>query len=162
MTLKSKLVGLGICGSVLFGGWIGINGVREDMRKDYEKSRELITGEVVEEVYLESWSLLKSPERDGFVSYSGETVKLGDTKYILKIRTDSGNIIAVSVIDYGDGEKEALERIVETGSRVVFQRGNLFSGPYLAMTDEKQTYFYERTRVGTKRAGWIHVLDKTR
>lgn len=116
-------------------------------------------GEVLEEKYIEARNLLKNPKFSGIVSYSNETVKLGDSKYILKIKTDEGKIISVSVIDSGDGQKEALERLIEEGSRVSFPRGNFYGSPWMRKVDLRQTYFHEGTQTGIKRAGWISVLE---
>jgi len=165
MGLIKKVIGLGIVGALTVGGWSKLDSYDGKLKERYAQSCRPIVGEVIEEKYINPRTLLKNPEYDGLVSHSNETVKLGRSIYILKIKTDGGKLISVSVMDNGDGKKEALDQLIEVGSRVSFPRGNLLGGPWESFfpngdgVDEAQTYFHERTQVGTRRAGWISVLE---
>ena len=144
-----------------------------------KSSQERVFATVLCENYTEGRSLLAVPEydADGFVSqaHSNETVKLGPSTYVIVVQPYDGPLhhheLSISIVDDGDGEKEALEALVvgveEVGegnaTNISFQKGNLFEraqndvGAVEIGTDAKQTYFRHHTRFGVKRAGWIRI-----
>ncbi|MFH1452296.1 MAG: hypothetical protein ABIF88_03930 [archaeon] len=166
MSIKNKVIGglvvLGITAGVAY--W-GISPASNRYEKLFEEGKRPIVGTVLEEVYQNTLSPV--PSRNGFVSYSNETVKL-ESKYTLKIQTDDGRILGVSVIDV-DGKdddipikKESLDVIIEKGSKISFPAGNMRDRYYFSEHKKysNETYFTPETRAGNKRADRITVLPK--
>jgi hypothetical protein len=174
MSLKNKIIGgvvaLGIATVVYLAGSSMINANRKYERL-FEEGKRPIVGTVLAESYQNTLSPV--PNWDGLMSYSNETVKL-DSKYVLKLQTDDGRIIGVSVIDgnefgkYRQGNvgrpvmKEALDAIIKEGTRISFPSGNMRHGNFfvgLANRDyPNETYFTPETQAGNKRADRIKVL----
>lgn len=157
---------------------------------ELQLSNKPITGTVLSEKYENTLSSVleyhKEKQTSGLVSqsnaiaHSNETVKV-DSKYTLKVKTDDGKILGVSVVDGGDVTKESLDAIVNQGSRISFPRGNIKSGSiredYIQRRENsprfeaikirnqvhldayEETYFRPNTQAGTKRADRIRVLD---
>ena len=148
------------------GGYLGITARQAHLATEWESQHREIVGTVLAESYQNT--LVPKPAFNGVVSYSNETVRL-DSKYTLKVETDDGKIIGVSVIDskpYGTVTKESLDALIGKGTRISFPRGNMqtrnfFSVPASRVPnyDRLETSFGEDTRVGTKRAHRIKVLD---
>jgi len=95
----------------------------------------------------------------------------GDGVYSLKIKTDKGKILGVSIldgIDDGSGgypiRKEALDEIVDVGMRICFPKGNMRHGNLYVgaayRTYQNETNFTLETHAGNKRADRITVLGK--
>jgi len=111
-------------------------------KEDLIKSNEPIIGTVLEE------------------SYKGN-LENGST-YTLKVKADDGRIMGVSIIDgayYSSGsvKKESLDAIVDVGSRISFPKGNMRNQ---GNADYMETVFENDTRMGTKRAYRVTVLDE--
>jgi len=123
----------------------------------YAQSQKPIVGTVLAEKYVNRLS--PNPERSGFLSYSNETVKL-DSTYTLEVKTDSGKLIGLSIINGGGVKKESLEILIHKGTRISFPRGRI-SAPapsYLREEFRGETTFGINTQVGTKRADRIEIL----
>ncbi|MBW3003947.1 hypothetical protein KY337_05255 [Candidatus Woesearchaeota archaeon] len=156
---------------------------KQRIKETYAESSRAITGIVVDDWYFSGRPLLRQPERSGLFSYSNETVRLGVSKYVIKLRRDDNKkVIALSIIDNNDGQKEALDSLVSSGSRISFPRGNYFDPgkvtklkhpswaefafgtfpdeEYAIYRDPAQTYFRHNTQIGVKRAELISILDK--
>lgn len=156
-------------------------GMSSNGKEKLDKSNERIHAEVLEEVYENSLSGVPEKHINGLVSqaHSNETVRL-NSKYTLKVkRLDNGRFMAISVIDNGNGGKEALDRLIQKGSKISFPRGNLFaySDKYSAkeetrrshvrevekaegddlLEDQDQTYVTGDTQVALKRYDVIKV-----
>ena len=167
MGLKNKVIAGAIALAIGVGGYLGISSINEYLRTEFAKRSQPIVGTVLEERYQNT--LTPNPERNGLVSYSNETVKL-ESKYTLKIQTDDGRILGVSVIDSrgtrSDGavQKESLDALVDVGSRISFPAGNWKSDNWIG--DERvvrypsETNFTPETQYGTKRADRIRILPK--
>lgn len=169
MVMRKAIGGL-IALGVTTGLYLGIEGAIDSQRSHYSRllqdSNSPITATVLEEVYNSNLSPV--PAFSGMVSHSNETVKL-DSSYSLKVRTDKGRVLGVSVIDNndtrglgGNPDKEALDRLVDEGTRIQFPRGNLVKRDYtIYETSEitNETYFHPDTQIGNKRADRITVLD---
>lgn len=131
-----------------------------------DTQRQWIEGTVVEERYVEASNLVRSPEKriDGLVSqaFSNETVKLGRSKYCFKLVTDDQEVYVVSVIDNDDGGKEAVDLLINKGSRVKFSRyyDSTISGPdaLYGLDGPHSTQFVHGRRVGNRRPVDIRVL----
>ena len=85
----------------------------------------------------------------------------------LKVRTDDGRIIGVSIIDsepYGNATKESLDALIEEGTRISFPRGNMRAKRFYVGSrhnyDKRETSFQDDTQMVTKRAYRVQVLDK--
>jgi len=168
MAMRKTLAGLAALSTaaVLYVG-IGsaVDSNRLDNSRMLEDSNRPITGTVLEEVYERNLSPV--PASGGIVSYSNETVKL-DSTYSLKVRSDDGKLLGVSVIDNNDNIKysrnpdiEGLDRIVGVGTRIQFPRGNINEISFMKGVDRisNETYFHPDTQIGNKRADRITVLD---
>jgi len=135
--------------------------VRRDERNisRFAESNIPITGTVLEEVHNNN--LNSVPEYNGLVSHSNETVSL-DSDYTLKIQTDDGRVLGVSVIDGKEtpAKKESLDVLIEEGSRVSFPQGNIVPGYHRNTTTElrDETYFTAKTQFGNKCADRITIL----
>ncbi len=87
-----------------------------------------IEGEVIKEFGNLTRGLEKNPKYNGIVSYSNETVKLGEKTYGVIVKTNNGNY----TIQFDDqsgspGPKTNvnLEATIETGTRIRFPTENL-------------------------------------
>lgn len=178
MSLKNKVIGglvsLGIATGAYFAGSSMLDADRKYERL-FEEGKRPIVGTVLSESYQNTLSPV--PNWDGLMSYSNETVKL-ESKYVLKVRTDDGRIIGVSVIDgdeFGKNsneqsnigipvKKEALDAIIEEGTRISFPSGNMRHGNWFVGSANRdypnETYFNPETQAGNKRADRIKVLPK--
>lgn len=164
MGLKDKVIARKddvIVGAVVlaigFFGYFDATRINYNLANALKKSNRPIVGTVLKEVYKNT--LTPNPERNGVVSYSNETVKL-ESKYTLKLRTDDGRVLGVSIVDGGDAKKESLDRIINRGTRVSFPAGNLQNTSWYEdhRVARGETYFTRDTQVGTKRADRIRVL----
>ncbi|MFH1801397.1 MAG: hypothetical protein ABH804_01015 [archaeon] len=177
MSLKNKVIGglvsLGIATGAYFAGSSMINADRKYERL-FEEGKRQIVGTVLAESYQNTLSPV--PNWNGLMSYSNETVKL-ESKYVLKVQTDDGRIIGVSVIDgdeFGKGKaygkpgipikKEALDAIIGEGTRISFPSGNMRHGNWFGGSANRdypnETYFTPETQAGNKRADRIRILPK--
>jgi hypothetical protein len=69
--------------------------------------------------------------------------------------------LGVSVLDAPRMDKEALDILVDKGSRISFIPGNLVEGGnYGHRCIPKETYFDSQTQFGNKRADRIRVLEQ--
>ena len=130
------------------------------VERSFAESERPIVGTVLAESYQNTLSPV--PKWNGFVSYSNETVKL-DSKYTLKIQTDDGRILGISVIDGYDVKKESLDAIIEPGSRISFPTGNMRTGNAWGSGPgnryyPRETNFTPETQAGSKRADRIKVV----
>lgn len=159
MKLKGKIASFATISLAVLAG-IKFNNHLNDLDKKaiemLNKSSEPIVATVLSESYENELSPVK--KWNGLVSYSNETVKL-DSKYSLKIVTNEGDTLGLSVIDGGNIKKESLDMIISEGSRISFPKGNLRDIGYrLPSKDSGETYFTPETQVGTKRADRIKIL----
>lgn len=153
MEIKNAIIGLGVASGIVSGVYICVKKINNDFVDKFKKSSRSIVGTVLREGYQNT--LIPNPEYDGFVSHSNETVKL-ESKYTLKIKTDDGRILGVSIVDAGTIKKEALDAIIDEGTKISFPTGNWESPGKRA---RGETYFTQNTQVGTKRADRITVLE---
>lgn len=164
MTLKNKVIAGAVALAIGVGSYFGINSRNADLAEDWAKQNEPIVGTVMAESYQNS--LVQNPEWDGLLSKSIETVKL-DSKYTLKVKTDDGKIIGVSIIDnkpYGTATKESLDALIREGTRISFPRGNMRANNFFMDSthnyDERETCFQDDTQMVTKPAYRVKVLGK--
>jgi hypothetical protein len=157
MTIRNKAVAWAVALAIGVGGYLGMIKINYDLAEEFQKSNQPIVGTVLSERY--STILTSNPEFRGLVSYSNETVRLGSI-YTLKIRTDDGKILGVSIIDGGTVKKESLDAIIDEGTRISFPAGNWKSPSWSKYERivEGETYFTPDTRAGTKRADRIKVF----
>lgn len=163
MGLKNKIIGGIIAAGILAGGiyfenQYSRNKSRAKYLEKWNESQKPIVATVLSESYentlspVEKWS--------GFVSHSNPTVKL-DSKYSLRIKTEDGRVLGLSIIDGGTAKKEGLDQIIEKGSIISFPTGNVVPHPFYlkgAAQDYEETWFKPETQVGTKMAHRITVL----
>jgi hypothetical protein len=166
MNIKNKVISGVVALGIVAGAYLGISPIDRKYERLFEEGKRPIVGTVLEEGYQNTLSPV--PNWNGLVSYSNETVKL-ESKYTLKIQTDDGRIIGVSVIDGDDRygipvKKEALDAIIEEGTRISFPSGNMRHGNFfvgLANRDyPNETYFTPETQAGNKRADRIRILSR--
>ncbi|PJE81010.1 hypothetical protein COU58_04730 [Candidatus Pacearchaeota archaeon CG10_big_fil_rev_8_21_14_0_10_32_42] len=158
MGLKNKVIAGAVALAIGVGGYFGISSRNEYLRTEFAKRSQPIVGTVLEEGYQNT--LTPNPEWNWLVSYSNETVKL-ESKYTLKIQTDDGRILGVSIVDGGNVKKESLDAIIDEGTRISFPAGDWKSPSWIGdnKVAREETYFTPDTKVGTKRADRITVLD---
>ena len=85
-------------------------------------------------------------------------------KYTLKIQTNDGRILGVSIID-GDGslgtpvKKESIDAIIGKGTSISFPTGNMKHGNWFSRLKHypNETHFTPETQAGNKRADRIKV-----
>jgi len=143
----------------------GVSESKERQRIERKNDVPNIVGTVLDDIYENTLTSVPEKHIDGMLSqaYSNETVK-AESKYTLKVKTDDGRIIGVSVIDGDDFKKESLDAIVNQGSRISFPAGN-WSPVDAGSLDKKyhelkgETYFGSDSQIGTKRANRITVLN---
>lgn len=148
---------------------IGSLAIKKDKlyEQRFEESNKPIIATVLDESYQNTLSPV--PNWNGAMSYSNETVKL-ESKYTLKVETNDGRILGVSVIDgktNHDGgravKKESLDAIIEPGTRISFPAGNLRHGNWLSGSGHNtyldEAYFTSQVQAGNKRADRITVLN---
>ncbi len=167
MGLKNKVIAGAVALAIGVGGYFGISSRNEYLRTEFAKRSQPIVGTVLEEGYQNT--LTPNPEWNGLVSYSNETVKL-ESKYTLKIKTDDGRILGVSIIDSrgtkseGAKKKESLDALIDDGSRISFPAGNWKSDSWIGnervVRYPAETNFTPDTQHGTKRADRIRILPK--
>jgi hypothetical protein len=164
MGLRNKVIAGAVALAIGVGGYFGIGARNTNLAEDFAKQNRPIVGTVLAESYQNT--LVPNPKFDGLVSYSNETVKL-EPKYTLKVRTDDGRTIGVSIINsepYGTATKESLDALIEEGTRISFPRGNMRATNFFMGSahnyDERETSFQDDTQMGTKRAYRVQVLDK--
>lgn len=139
----------------------------EERERAYQQSQEQIRGEVIEERYENTLESVPEKHMSGFLSqaYSNETVKVEST-YTLRVRTDDGRELGVSVFDGPNAKKESLDVLLDEGSRISFPRGNLEKYKYHA-SDKRirqgpihnEKWFTPSTKFGNKRADRITLID---
>lgn len=99
---------------------------------------------------------------------SGQTQIVGEVLdeslekgYSIRLRTDDGKEIGVSVLDGSKTNKESLDVLVNIGSKISFPTGNIQedSGTFSGYSEIKEeTWFSGNTQCGNKRADRIKVL----
>jgi hypothetical protein len=126
----------------------------------YELGLKPIRGEVLEERYENTLSSVPEKHIEGLVSqaHSNETVKL-ESKYTLKIQTQDGRTLGVSIFDGPYTKKEALDILIDKGSWISFPRGDMYesTGKYNYDYVEGETFYDDNTRFGNKRADRIEI-----
>jgi len=159
---------------------VGKNEPKEVVMRDVAESDKPIIGTVLKAWYERVLSQVPKQYSGGpFVScVSNETVKL-DSKYTLRVETDEGRVLGISVIDFCDHTKESLAILIdsaeevglEKATKVSFPQGNLHHWRYVdhllfrgkreihQSRDYEETYFQAYTQFGTKRADRIRILD---
>ena len=164
MTIKNKVIVGAVTLAIGVGIYLGINAGKTNLAEDWVKQNEPIVGIVLAESYQNT--LVSNPKVNRLISYSNETVKL-DSKYTLKIKTEDGRTIGVSIINsepYGTATKESLDALVEEGTRISFPRGNMRAKNFFVGAshnyDNRETSFQDDTQMGTKRAYRVKVLPK--
>ena len=167
MRLRNKVIAGAVSLAIGVCGYLGITSGNEYLRTEFAKRSQPIVGTVLEEGYQNT--LTPNPEWNGLVSYSNETVKL-ESKYTLKIKTEDGRILGVSIIDSsgtrneGAVKKESLDALIDVGSRISFSSGNWksdsWTGHERVVRDPTETNFTPDTQYGTKRADRIRILPK--
>ena len=157
--------------TLMIGGTLGVIGgiiislqcTTEELKRAYEEGNRIISGKVLEERYENTLSSVPEKEIRGLIShaYSSETVKL-DSKYTLRVQTDDGRILGVSIVDAPDVRKESLDILInaEKQTRISFYEGNLVKTEnnihgYEVLDNE--TYFTPETQFGNKRADRIRL-----
>jgi hypothetical protein len=177
MNIKNVVVGLFALGVGVGSYFVGVGALDAD--KKYEKlfqdSQRTIVGTVLKETYQDTLSPV--PSQDGLVSYSNETVKL-ESKYTLKLQTDDGRILGVSIIDGDDShggiptKKESIDVLIEgaeevgleKATKISFPAGNLRHGNWYTGSENRyypdETYFTPETQAGNKRADRIKILEQ--
>jgi hypothetical protein len=172
MTLKNKIIAGSVLATLALGsiGYFGIKSRKEYLTTEFQRKNTSIVATVLAEEYQNTLSPNPEKHINGLVSeaYSNETVKL-DSKYTLKVETDDGRILGVSVIDSmgtineGAVKKESLDILIKTGSRISFPSGNWnndnFTSRDRIVRSPSETDFTENTQYGTKRADRITVLS---
>lgn len=125
--------------------------------KEYERMSGNIQGTVIKEEYtpciIQSNSNPKSTKLN-----SKDTLRI-DSKYTLKIKTEEGDTLAVSVVDGPSTKKESLDALVNVGSIISFPKTSLVkwgSLRYERLTNEDT--FFDYTTHGSKRANRIKLL----
>lgn len=92
-----------------------------------------------------------------------------NSKYTLKLRTDDGRIIGLSIVDAHapSVSKESLDAIIDDGSRISFPMGNYRSADFTTLSNgggsrhfTEETYFTPETQAGNKRADRVTVLSR--
>lgn len=174
MGLKNKLIGGLVSVGIAVGAYFAGSSMLEEDRKYerlFEEGKRPIVGTVLEESYQNTLSPVPEKHISGLVSqaYSNETVKL-ESKYTLKIQTDDGRILGVSIIDGDDSwdgtpvKKESIDAIINKGTRISFPAGNMRHGNWLEGSTHREypneTHFTPETQAGNKRADRIKVLPK--
>lgn len=164
MTIKNKVIAGAVALAIGVGSYFGITSRNAHLAEDGVKHNEPIVGTVLAESYQNS--LVPNPEWDGLLSKSIETVKL-DSKYTLRVKTDEGKVIGVSILDsglYGTATKESLDILIEDGTKISFPRGNMRAKNFFVGLkhnyDDRETYFRDDTQMGTKPANRVKVLGK--
>lgn len=189
MVKFETLMGLvGISAAVILGIAIKIGeGVRADRLKDeagynsevafttseYSKSTNQISATVLAEI---DGSSTRLDERDQPASLgrlvntvkgyrSTYFVEVREEEYILKVHTDDGRDLFISVADSPRMSKSGLDLMVNKGSKISFVEGNLqmqsdLIGPTYAARILNETDFSRPgTHYGRKRADRIRVLN---
>ena len=146
------------------------NLVKESLRKQeqeklsqlYEKSQKQICGKIIEEVRkdwlnIEGKITISSP-------YTHTVVGIGDiksehlnSKYVIGIRTEDNRLLSVEVLDNKGIKKESLDSIIQIGSKICFQAGNIIQVNDTNYIELPETYYYENTQFGRKLADRIKV-----
>ena len=166
MNIKNKVIGGLVVLGITAGAYFGISPIDRKYERLFEEGKRPIVGTVLKESHQNTLSSV--PSWDGLMSYSNETVKL-ESKYTLKVQTDDGKILGVSVIDGDDKygtpvKKESLDVIIEKGMRVSFPSGNMRHGNWFVGSAHRdypnESYFTPETQAGNKRADRIKVLSK--
>ena len=161
MSLKNKVIGGLVSLGVVAGSYLLISPFDKKYERLFEEGKRQIVGTVLEKNYQNTLSPVS--KWNGLVSYSNETVKL-ESKYTLKIQTDDGRIIGVSVLDGCGVKKESIDAIIDKGARISFPAGNMRQGNWFASGGHRdypnETYFTPETQAGNKRADRIKVLPK--
>ncbi len=145
------------CGAILLCS-LGIQYKQTKHEELYETGQTSIVATVIEETYENKLKSVPKKHIEGIMSeaYSNETVKL-DSSYTLKLKTDDGKTLGVSILDGPRTKKEALDVLVSKGTRIRFPKGNLEKYEFDPIPEE--TYFNNQTQFGNKRADRISVLE---
>jgi len=167
----SILIGTLVSALALTVAGVGSLAISVSKKKDnewqrvYEQGQSRITGTVLQEVYENTLSSVPERHIGGLVSqaYSNETIKL-DSKYTLKLQTDDGKLIGLSIIDGARTKKEGLDILIqsaeevgiENATRISFPIGNLYKSRRNGRL-QGETYFTPETQFGNKRAGRIRI-----
>ena len=168
MGLRNKVIAGAVALAIGVGSYLGIGARNTNLAEDFVKQNKPIVGTVLAESYKNQLSSVPEYHSSGLLSeaHSNETVKL-DSKYTLRVRTDDGRTIGVSIINsepYGTATKESLDALIEEGTRISFPRGNMRATNFFMGAahnyDKKETSFQDDTQMGTKRAYRVKVLDK--
>ena len=180
MKLKHKILGGLVSLGIATGLYLGISSEDKEYERLFEESKRPIVGIVLEENYQNTLSPVPEKHINGLVSqaYSNETVRL-ESKYTLKIQTDDGRILGVSIVDgrynfYGgvSVKKESIDAIIDSAeevgmdnaSRISFPAGNRRHGNWFGGGEDRiypnETYFTPETQAGNKRADRIKVFPK--
>jgi len=174
MRLRSKIIS-GVVAVALIGGSVSLINwnseryaeSREKKLEDFVRSEQPISATVLHESYENRLEPVPEIHIDGLVSqaHSNPTVTL-ESAYTLKIRTDDGRVMGLSVIDGGNFRKEALDQLIDEGSRISFPTGNLCKVDYrghpifVGLDIEvyaRETYIEPNAQTATKRADRIRV-----
>jgi len=119
--------------------------------EDWEQSSQTpVVATVIDNPYKDSLPPLEKPE--------GEA---GCSNYPLKLKTDEGKLVGLSVISGGNFKKEALTQLIEDCSRISFPPSNFIRKPTFFSYNKVygETVFTSESQIATKRADRIKVLD---
>jgi hypothetical protein len=95
----------------------------------------------------------------GLVGVGGSTrysVPVVKSEYNLRVKTDEGRDLVISIFDSESVKKESLDMLISPGTKISFPTGN--RGVY-SFERDKETDFSSGARVGSKRADRIKILN---
>lgn len=148
------VMGFGVLAAAIFGICTFTGNQERDRSKTF--NQQPVYAEVLEEKYT---SPLENATRDTPTIFGTGS----RSRYILKVRTNEGKIIGLSIFDGSTHTKESLDAIISAGSRISFPPGNVtYDRKLEGWKDPHETIFDEtnmtlETSVVTKRADRITV-----
>jgi hypothetical protein len=191
MKVRKTLCALGFGGALLFSGGCEAlaekpkpeHQLTQAEQEQLAESNKPIFGNVLESSYigagLRTVNQYHSVDVGIFFdteTFSNATVTSGNSHYTLKLETEDGKPIALDVIDGGTWTKEGLAQLLSHSGKIGFRRGNLIAshldnegyindkhydrGNWLFL-DGAETYFYDSTQFGTKKASSIWYVGPT-
>ena len=165
-----KAKNIAIATSIGLAAISAVYGIVKLVQADYARNQAMldtsntpITATVLAEQYANR--LVAVEKWDGLVSYSNPTTTL-DSKYTLKLQTDDGRIIGLTIKDFRDVTKESLDILIqgaeevglEKATRIQFPQGNLKGHKGYIERFFGETDFKTKSHSGTKYAHRIKIL----
>ena len=124
------------------------------------RSEQPVVVSILEKPEFKKDRLAKVQEYEGVFSYSNETIKL-DSALTLKVLTDSGQVMGLSIKDGGTSTKEALWMLIKDNwqsCRLQFPTGNLQIREGFNQVLRQETWVTPETQTATKLAHRVKVL----